>query len=81
MVEVALACPGHCEFATPIIGKLRLHLQGYMDSEEFLIMPLERVVIYCWAYLGTIGFMLWWMYIIGSSHCYIGERLMFLMIS
>ena len=41
MVEAGLACLGHSECVTPIIGKLRLHLQSYVDSEEFHIMPLE----------------------------------------
>ena len=25
---------------TPLIGKLRLHVQGYMDNKEFFISPL-----------------------------------------
>ncbi|MCO5557959.1 hypothetical protein L7F22_011533 [Adiantum nelumboides] len=39
--EVGLACPGHTETVTPIIGKLRLHIQFYVDAEEFYIMPLD----------------------------------------
>ncbi|MCO5552008.1 hypothetical protein L7F22_005516 [Adiantum nelumboides] len=39
--EAGLACPGHTEAVTPIIGKLRLHIQSYVDAEEFYIMPLD----------------------------------------
>ena len=39
--EAGLACPGHSESVTPILGKLRLHIQSYVDAEEFYIMPLE----------------------------------------
>ncbi|MCO5578132.1 hypothetical protein L7F22_031970 [Adiantum nelumboides] len=39
--EAGLACPGHTEAVTPIIGKLRLHIQSYVDVEEFYIMPLD----------------------------------------
>ncbi|MCO5614684.1 hypothetical protein L7F22_068968 [Adiantum nelumboides] len=39
--EAGLACPGHTEAVTPIIGKLCLHIQSYVDAEEFYIMPLE----------------------------------------
>ena len=39
--EASLAAPGHSVAVTPIIGKLRLHVQGYVDSEDFYIMPLE----------------------------------------
>ncbi|MCO5558963.1 hypothetical protein L7F22_012554 [Adiantum nelumboides] len=39
--EAGLACSGHSEAVTPIIGKLRLHIQSYVDAEEFHIMPLE----------------------------------------
>ncbi|MCO5570133.1 hypothetical protein L7F22_023850 [Adiantum nelumboides] len=39
--EAGLACPGHTEAMTPIIGKLRLHIQSYVDAEEFYIMPLD----------------------------------------
>ncbi|MCO5588577.1 hypothetical protein L7F22_042534 [Adiantum nelumboides] len=39
--EAGLACPGHTEAVTPIIGKLRLHTQSYVDVEEFYIMPLD----------------------------------------
>ncbi|MCO5589210.1 hypothetical protein L7F22_043176 [Adiantum nelumboides] len=27
---------------TPLIGKLRLHVQGYVDKEDFLISPLKN---------------------------------------
>ncbi|MCO5614642.1 hypothetical protein L7F22_068926 [Adiantum nelumboides] len=27
---------------TPLIGKLRLHIQGYVDKEDFFISPLKR---------------------------------------
>ncbi|MCO5548592.1 hypothetical protein L7F22_002052 [Adiantum nelumboides] len=39
--EAGLACPGHAESVTPILGKLRLHIQSYVDAEEFHIMPLQ----------------------------------------
>ncbi|MCO5608962.1 hypothetical protein L7F22_063180 [Adiantum nelumboides] len=39
--EAGLACPGHSEAVTPILGKLRLHIQSYVDAEEFHIMPLQ----------------------------------------
>ncbi|MCO5576664.1 hypothetical protein L7F22_030479 [Adiantum nelumboides] len=39
--EAGLACPRHTEAVTPIIGKLRLHIQSYVDAEEFYIMPLD----------------------------------------
>ena len=39
--EAGLACPGHSECVTPILGKLHLHIQSYVDAEEFYIMPLE----------------------------------------
>ncbi|MCO5554545.1 hypothetical protein L7F22_008075 [Adiantum nelumboides] len=32
--EAGLACPGHTEAVTPIIGKLRLHIQSYLQSWE-----------------------------------------------
>ncbi|MCO5591001.1 hypothetical protein L7F22_044977 [Adiantum nelumboides] len=38
--EAGLACPGHTEAVTPIIGKLRLHIWSYVDA-EFYIMPLD----------------------------------------
>ena len=28
---------------TPLIGKLRLHVQGYVDQEEFYVSPLSSV--------------------------------------
>ncbi|MCO5563146.1 hypothetical protein L7F22_016783 [Adiantum nelumboides] len=39
--EAGLACPGHSEAVTPILGKLRLHIQSFIDAEEFHIMPLH----------------------------------------
>ncbi|MCO5599485.1 hypothetical protein L7F22_053589 [Adiantum nelumboides] len=38
--EAGLACSCHSESVTPIIGKLRLHIQFYVAAEEFYIMPL-----------------------------------------
>ncbi|MCO5577777.1 hypothetical protein L7F22_031611 [Adiantum nelumboides] len=35
IAKAGLACPGHTEAVTPIIGKLRLHIQSYVDAEEF----------------------------------------------
>ncbi|MCO5611567.1 hypothetical protein L7F22_065820 [Adiantum nelumboides] len=37
----SMAAPGHEVAVTPLIGKLRLHIQGYVGHEEFFIMPLE----------------------------------------
>ncbi|MCO5548042.1 hypothetical protein L7F22_001498 [Adiantum nelumboides] len=37
----SMAAPGHEVAVTPLIGKLRLHIQGYVGLEEFFIMPLE----------------------------------------
>ncbi|MCO5612085.1 hypothetical protein L7F22_066347 [Adiantum nelumboides] len=37
----SMAAPGHEVAVTPLIGKLRLHIKGYMGHEEFYIMPLE----------------------------------------
>ena len=39
--QADLACPGHSVPVTPILGKLRMHIQSYVDTEEFHIMPLE----------------------------------------
>ncbi|MCO5594207.1 hypothetical protein L7F22_048232 [Adiantum nelumboides] len=39
--EAGLACPGHSEAVTPILEKLRLLIQSYVDAEEFHIMPLQ----------------------------------------
>ncbi|MCO5614699.1 hypothetical protein L7F22_068983 [Adiantum nelumboides] len=39
--EAGLACPGHTDAVTSIIGKLRLHIQSYVDAEEFYIMSLD----------------------------------------
>ncbi|MCO5589307.1 hypothetical protein L7F22_043273 [Adiantum nelumboides] len=39
--EAGLACPGHTKAVTPIIGKLRLHIESYVVAEEFYIMPLD----------------------------------------
>ncbi|MCO5551655.1 hypothetical protein L7F22_005159 [Adiantum nelumboides] len=37
----SMAAPGHEVEVTPLIGKLRLHIQGYGGNKEFFIMPLE----------------------------------------
>ncbi|MCO5594773.1 hypothetical protein L7F22_048806 [Adiantum nelumboides] len=37
----SMAAPGQEVALTPLIGKLRLHIQGYVGHEEFYIMPLE----------------------------------------
>ncbi|MCO5610310.1 hypothetical protein L7F22_064546 [Adiantum nelumboides] len=39
--EAVLAAPGRDVAITPVIGKLRLHCQGYLGHEDFYIMPLE----------------------------------------
>ena len=39
--EAGMAAPGHSVPITPIIGKLRLHIQSYVDSEDFYIMPID----------------------------------------
>ena len=39
--QADLECPGHSVPVTPILGKLRMHIQNYVDTEEFYIMPLE----------------------------------------
>ena len=40
--EAILVAPGHSITVTPIIGKLRrLHVQGYVDLDDFYIMTLE----------------------------------------
>ena len=39
--ESGMAAPGLGVPITPIIGKLRIHVQDYVDSEEFFIMPLD----------------------------------------
>ncbi|MCO5604844.1 hypothetical protein L7F22_059018 [Adiantum nelumboides] len=33
---------GQDAFVTPLIGKLRLHIQGYVDKENFFISPLKH---------------------------------------
>lgn len=38
--EAGLACPSHLESLTFILGKLRLHIQAYVDAEEFYVMSL-----------------------------------------
>ncbi|MCO5568629.1 hypothetical protein L7F22_022328 [Adiantum nelumboides] len=48
--ETGLACLGHSELVTPILAKLRLHIQSYVDAEEFHIMPLhdcDVLLVYC----------------------------------
>ncbi|MCO5555647.1 hypothetical protein L7F22_009192 [Adiantum nelumboides] len=37
----SMAAPRHEGAVTPLIGKLRLQIQGYVGHEEFFIMPLE----------------------------------------
>ena len=39
--EATMAVPGLAVPITPIIGKLRIHIQDYVDTEEFFIMPLD----------------------------------------
>ncbi|MCO5587719.1 hypothetical protein L7F22_041670 [Adiantum nelumboides] len=39
--ESGLACLGHSEAVTPILGKLCLHIQSYVVAEEVHIMPLQ----------------------------------------
>ncbi|MCO5613087.1 hypothetical protein L7F22_067361 [Adiantum nelumboides] len=39
--EAGLACLGHSEAVIPILGKLRLHIQNYVDAKEFHIMSLQ----------------------------------------
>ncbi|MCO5608638.1 hypothetical protein L7F22_062852 [Adiantum nelumboides] len=34
---------------TPLIGKLRLHIQGYVDKEDFIISPLKHEDVILWA--------------------------------
>ncbi|MCO5611857.1 hypothetical protein L7F22_066116 [Adiantum nelumboides] len=41
LVEAVLAAPGMDVAITSVIGKLRLHCQGYLEHEDFSIMPLE----------------------------------------
>ncbi|MCO5556902.1 hypothetical protein L7F22_010457 [Adiantum nelumboides] len=38
---ISMAAPVHEVTVTPLIGKLRLHIEGYVGHEEFYIMPLE----------------------------------------
>ena len=40
-LEANLAAPGVSVPATPLIGKLRLHIQGYVGQEDFHIMELD----------------------------------------
>lgn len=40
--KASLATPSHSVAITPIIEKLRLQIQDYVDVEDFYIMPLER---------------------------------------
>ncbi|MCO5581634.1 hypothetical protein L7F22_035523 [Adiantum nelumboides] len=39
--NAGMACSGHSESVTPIIGKLHLHIQSYVDAEKFYSMPLD----------------------------------------
>ena len=41
MDEARMAAPGLGVPITPIIGKPRIHVQNYVDLEDFFIMPLE----------------------------------------
>ena len=41
-LEAMGAFKGQQVLVTPLIGKLRLHIKGYVDSEEFYISPLEH---------------------------------------
>ena len=34
------AFKGQQALVTPLIGKLRVHIQGYVDQEEFFVSPL-----------------------------------------
>ena len=36
------AFKGHEVLVTPLIGKLRLHVQSYVDKDEFFISPLKH---------------------------------------
>ena len=72
--EAGLACPGHSECVTPIIGKLRLHIQSYVDSEEF-ISCLWRDAMPCWGFRGCFVFMVCWMSSTKGSLFSIGTRL------
>ncbi|MCO5577331.1 hypothetical protein L7F22_031160 [Adiantum nelumboides] len=38
----SMAAPGLEVAVTPLIGKLQLHIQGYVGHEQFFIMPFER---------------------------------------
>ncbi|MCO5607713.1 hypothetical protein L7F22_061912 [Adiantum nelumboides] len=38
----SMAAPGYEVAITPLIGNLRLHIQGYVGHEEFFIMPFEE---------------------------------------
>ncbi|MCO5572127.1 hypothetical protein L7F22_025878 [Adiantum nelumboides] len=58
--EAGLACPGHLESVTPIIGKLCLHIQSYVDAEEFYMKPLDG----CDVLLGIP-----WMFYAGNNGC------------
>ncbi|MCO5575657.1 hypothetical protein L7F22_029461 [Adiantum nelumboides] len=39
--EAGLACRGHLEAVIPVLGKLRQHIQSYVDAEEFHIRLLQ----------------------------------------
>ena len=41
-MEASLAALGVSIPATPLISKLRLHIQGYVGQEDFHIMDLDR---------------------------------------
>ena len=46
-LEASGAFKGQQDSVTPLIGKLRLHIQGYVDQEEFYVSPLlhEDVIL------------------------------------
>ncbi|MCO5570224.1 hypothetical protein L7F22_023942 [Adiantum nelumboides] len=50
--EAGLACPGHSEPVTPILGKLRLHNQSYVDAENS-ISCRYKIVMCCWVFYGA----------------------------
>ena len=50
--EASMAAPGLSVPITPIIEKLRLHIQDYVDTQDFFIMPLDG----CNVFLGMPWF-------------------------
>ncbi|MCO5605374.1 hypothetical protein L7F22_059557 [Adiantum nelumboides] len=51
----SMASPGHEVAITPLIRKFRLHIQGYVGHEEFLIMPLESSLTPSWGSIVLMG--------------------------